>query len=131
MEKKLITKVKKLLEKAGRKLRAAERLSKMGEHDDALSRAYYAMYHAALALVLTHGGAPSTHAGLLVLLSKEFVLTGKLEKRYFDMLSEAKELRESGDYEPFFTGTAKESQAVLQDAKAFIAKIKELLGKNH
>lgn len=130
MEKRLTIKVKKLLEKADRKLRAAERLSKMGEHDDALSRAYYAMYHAALALVLTRGSAPTTHAGLLVLLSKEFVLTGKLEKRYFDMMSEAKELRESGDYEPFFVGTAKESQAVLQDAKAFIVKIKELLGKN-
>lgn len=127
MEKKLKAKIKKLLEKADRKLRTAERLSQMGEYDDALSRAYYAMYHAALALLLTKGTAPMTHAGLLILLSKQFVLTGKLEKRYFDMLSEAKELRESGDYEPFFVGTAKESNAVLQDAKAFIAKIKELL----
>ena len=110
MERKLNAKVKKLFEKANRKLRTAGRLSKMGEHDDALSRAYYAMYHAALALVMTRGGAPTTHAGLLVLLSKEFVLTEELEKRYFDMLSEAKELRESGDYEPFFTGTEKKAE---------------------
>lgn len=99
----------------------------MGEHDDAISRAYYAMYHTALALLLTKGAAASTHAGLLVMLSKEFVLPGKLEKRYFDMLTEAKELRESGDYEPFYVGSEGESRAVLQDAKTFIAKIKELL----
>jgi len=72
LERRLSAKVKKLLEKANRKLRTAERLSKMGEHDDALSRAYY---------------------------------------------------------EPFFTGTAKESQVVLQNAKAFLAKIRELLDK--
>lgn len=129
MEKKLRTKVKKLLEKAHRKLRTAERLSRMGEHDDAISRAYYAMYHAALALLLTKDAAPTTHAGLLVLLSKEFVRAGKLEKRYVDMLSEAKELRESGDYEPFFSATSKESHTVLLDAKAFIAKMKELLSE--
>jgi uncharacterized protein (UPF0332 family) len=70
------------------------------------------------------------HAGLLVLLSKELVLTGKLERRYFDMLSEAKELRESRDDEPFSVGTAKERQAVLQDAKHSSLKSKERLGKN-
>ncbi|MBI3392997.1 MAG: HEPN domain-containing protein [Nitrospirae bacterium] len=127
MEKRVAVKIDKLLEKSERNLRAAERLSEMGEHDDSISRAYYAMYHAALALLLTRGASPTTHAGVLVLLSKEFVRTGRLEKRYLEMISEAKELRESGDYEPFFTGSAKESRTVLKEARLFVDRVKELL----
>jgi len=41
------------LEKAVAKLKVAEKLFRDGEYEDAISRAYYAMYHAARAALST------------------------------------------------------------------------------
>jgi uncharacterized protein (UPF0332 family) len=45
--------VKAHLEKAVERLRVAEKLFRDGDYEDAVSRAYYAMYHAARAALST------------------------------------------------------------------------------
>jgi uncharacterized protein (UPF0332 family) len=57
--------VRELLDKARRSLRAAERLLDGNDHDFAISRAYYAMFYAAQALLLGRGIRRSKHAGVL------------------------------------------------------------------
>lgn len=130
METKLKEKLDKLLEKTKRKLQAAERLYEDGFYDDSISRAYYAMYQVAIALLMTKDLTPKTHSGVLTMLSLHFVKTGIVKKKYFDMFAHAKEARENGDYEAFYMPTKEEARLVLRNAKQFIDEIERILKKN-
>lgn len=127
MEKRLEQILLKMLEKAERKLKAARKLCQEEMYEDAISRAYYAMYHAALALLLTKGVSPRTHSGMLTMLSLHFVKSAELPDEYFRMISKDKELRENGDYELFYDGTSEETEMVVDDACKFVKKVKEML----
>ncbi|MCI0371790.1 MAG: HEPN domain-containing protein [candidate division NC10 bacterium] len=70
------------LEKARQKHEAAVALLKAGFFEDAVSRAYYAAFHAAQAALLTEGQQAETHKGLSTLFGLFFVKTGRIEKRF-------------------------------------------------
>ncbi|MEW6556824.1 MAG: HEPN domain-containing protein [Elusimicrobiota bacterium] len=76
MEKLLKDHVNKRLNKAQKKFEVAEILFKKKQYDDAISRAYYAMYHSTMALLSTKNIVPKTHSGLFNEKIKK-VLTGK------------------------------------------------------
>ena len=56
----------------------AKRLLQEDFFEDAVSRAYYAMYHAARACLVLEGSAPKTHAGLISEFGRLFVLPGRV-----------------------------------------------------
>ncbi|MEJ2696148.1 MAG: HEPN domain-containing protein [Candidatus Sulfobium sp.] len=56
--------LKGYMENARKKLAVAERLLESGDYDDAVSRAYYAAFHAAQALLLTEGERAETQKGV-------------------------------------------------------------------
>ena len=60
--------VDELLTRAEDRLRAARHLLAGSHFSDAVSRAYYAMYFAATALLLSKGVATKTHSGLVGML---------------------------------------------------------------
>lgn len=91
-------KAKLLLERAESKLSAAKVLLKEGYYDDAVSRAYYSMYFAARALLLTKDIPPKTHKGLISKFGLEFINTGFIERTYGRALNVAEEDREDADY---------------------------------
>src|SRR3989338_4439790 len=49
------------------KIRVAKILFKNSEYRDVISRAYYAIYYAAKAFLLSHGEDPSSHKGVDIL----------------------------------------------------------------
>jgi uncharacterized protein len=65
------------LARADAALRAAQVLHAQGLFADAVSRAYYAAFHHARAVLLTIVEEPNTHAGVEVLLQREFVRSGR------------------------------------------------------
>ena len=65
------------LEKARQKLGVARRLRDSGDHDDAVSRAYYAAFHAAKALLTSAGEQSRTHHGAVTLFNLLFVRPGR------------------------------------------------------
>ncbi len=69
--------VRSYLAKAREKARVARELSSKGYWDDAVSRAYYAAFHAAQAALLTEGQRGDTHKGLVLLFGLLLVKTGK------------------------------------------------------
>lgn len=85
------------IKKAEKKLGVAKKLLKSGDHEDAVSRAYYAVYHAAQALLLTEGERAETHKGVVTLFGLLFVKTGKFSKNLGKYLANLKDDRESGD----------------------------------
>ena len=66
--------------KAKDKLRVGEQLLASGDYEDAVSRAYYAAFHCAQALLLWEGLSANTHQGVVSLFGLHFAKTGKLRK---------------------------------------------------
>lgn len=70
------------LERAQRSIEAAKELSLKGYHDFAASRAYYATYYAATAVLLNDGLEFSKHSGVISSIHQRFVKTGKLSREH-------------------------------------------------
>ncbi|MBI5379945.1 MAG: HEPN domain-containing protein [Nitrospirae bacterium] len=115
------------IQKAEKKLQVAERLLASGDYEDAVSRAYYAVFHAAQGLLFTEGERAETHKGLVTLFGLLFVKTGKFKKDIGKYLANLKDDRESGDYEVFSYIDRETAEAAIREAKAFLKESKSYL----
>src|SRR5687768_12729382 len=93
--------------KADEKLSVAGRLVASSDYEDAISRAYYAAFYAAQALLLSENLSSRSHGGLVSLVGLHFVKTGKLDKKFGRYLSNLMEDRQQSDYN-LFSGLGKE-----------------------
>jgi uncharacterized protein (UPF0332 family) len=87
-----------LIQKAEESIRAAIILNKENLPDFAASRAYYAMFYLAEALLLKKGKAFSSHSAVIAAFGKEFTRGELLDLKYHRYLMRAQELRNVGDY---------------------------------
>lgn len=117
------------IQKAEKKLEVAERLLKSADYEDAVSRAYYAVFHATQALLLTEGEKAETHKGVVTLFGLLFVKTGKFSKNLGKYLANLKDDRESGDYEVFSYIDKETAETAVAEAKEFIKEGKSYLKK--
>ena len=108
---------------AAETLGAAEYLLKGGYYNDAVSRAYYAMFYAARALLASRDLHPKGHKGLIIQFGLEFVKKGFIEETYGRALSYAKERRETVDYNIESTMTPDEADIIIVDARNFLERI--------
>jgi uncharacterized protein (UPF0332 family) len=115
------------MQKAEKKLVVAKKLLKSGDYEDAVSRAYYAVYHAAQALLLTEGEKAETHKGVVTLFGLLFVKTGKFSKNIGKYIANLKDDRESGDYEIFSYVDRESAETAVSEAREFIKEAKEYL----
>ena len=108
------------LEKARGKLRVARDLMARGEWDDAVSRAYYAAFHAAQAVLLTEGQHADTHQGVLTLFSLLLVKTGKFDRKWARAFANLKDDRESGDYDALSWLDEAAANRAVEEAAGFL-----------
>ena len=90
--------VRELMDKAGRSLAAAELLLQQGYNDFAASRAYYAMFYAVQALLLTRNVRRTKHSGIIAAFNERFIRGGELPRNLFLFLRDAFEDRAEADY---------------------------------
>ena len=115
------------LAKAEEKLGVVDRLLAQNDFEDAVSRAYYAAYYAAQALLLSEGLEARSHGGLVALVGLHFVKTGKLDKKFGRYLSNLMEDRQQSD-DNLFSGLEKQdAEQSLEEARAFVAEIRRQL----
>ncbi len=117
------------IEKAQKKLEVSKKLFGSGDYEDAISRAYYAVFHAAQALLLTEGEHAETHKGVVTLFGLLFVRTGKFDRRFGKYLANLKDERESGDYEVFSYIDKETAEVSLTEAREFLEETKGYLRK--
>lgn len=117
------------LEKARQKQEAAAALLKTGFFEDAVSRAYYAAFHAAQAALLTEGQQPDTHKGLSTLFGLFFVKTGRIDKRLGRFLANLKDDRETSDYEVLGWVDKEGAEKAIEEASEFCEAIEAYLAK--
>lgn len=121
-------KTKAFLEKSRDSVSAAELLVREGYCDFAASRAYYAMFYAAEALLLERGQSYSSHSAVIAAFGKEFAKTGALDSKFHRYLLDAQDFRNVGDYDVGGASlTKKQAEEVIQWAKEFLAKAEAFL----
>lgn len=114
--------IKAYLQKAAQKLAVARRLAASGDYDDAVSRAYYAGFHAVRALLASSGQSPTTHHGAVTLFNLLFVKSGKIPKDVGRMLANLKDDRENVDYELFVDADEAMARAAIDEAERLLAE---------
>ena len=115
------------LERAEKALKSAKLLEENGQLEDAASRAYYAMFHAARALLFSKGVTARTHRGTISLFGEKIVKQGILHEEFADMLRKAFDLRQKSDYELYTELNAELVKEVIRNAGKLIEKVKELI----
>ena len=108
------------LAKADESLAAAELLLKEASCGFAASRAYYGMFYAAEALLLSKGLAFSKHSAVLAAFGREFAKTGLLDSRWYQAFQEAFQVRQVGDYEPLEQVSETTAQRIIEEARGFV-----------
>jgi len=114
------------LKRAEKALKSAKLLQENGEHEDAASRAYYAMFHAARAILFNKGISAKTHRGTISIFGEKIVKQRILSEEYADMLRKAFDLRQKSDYELYTELNAETVKEAIKNAEKFIKKAKEL-----
>jgi len=121
--------VQELMDKAVRSLKTAENILKDGEVDFAGSRAYYAMFYVAEALLLQRDLSFSSHSAVTSNFGKEFARTGTLSPKFHNYLIKAQDRRNIGDYAIGTHLTEEEVREMLTWAKEFIKVAEAYLKK--
>ena len=89
-------------------------------------QAYYAMFHAARALIYSQGYREKSHYCLAIALRALFVDEGTMEAQLVRDFLNAMNLREAADYEAEFSQSG--AKAVIVSAEKFIAGATAVLG---
>lgn len=115
------------IEQADQKIVVAQKLLNLGYYDDATSRAYYGMFYAAKAALLSIDIDTKTHAGVLNQFSQHFIKTGQIDKSFGRMLALVMQARETSDYSPEIDVSQANAEAIMEDARTFVAQVKASL----
>jgi len=115
------------LTKATQKLAAARADLEAGRYDDAASRAYYAMFHAARAVLAARGLTAKTHAGLGAVFAEQFVRTGVIDARFGRWFGQGRRAREVGDYDDFLAVEPDEATQTVDHAAQFVDEMRRQL----
>jgi uncharacterized protein (UPF0332 family) len=94
----------------------------------AANRAYYAMFHVAMAaLVRVTLTLPKTHSGTISQFGRHYVRTGKLSIDFARDFRQAYNLRQDSDYGIFAEVGEARVKETVEKAKAFVAEVKRLV----
>jgi len=115
------------LKQATDSLHQAEILAAAGEWSGVVNRAYYAMFYAALALLLKKDLSASKHSGVLVMVDREFVKTGEFPVELSRQFREAFNERQNADYAEMAEVSPVKAQTMIDGARKFIDRVGELL----
>ncbi len=101
-------------------LQAARVLHEHRLYYKSVSSAYYAVYHAAKALLLLKGISPQSHEGIERMFGLYYVKTGEVEVAQGKIIGRLMKLREEADYYPEASFSSEESLDALEKAEAFV-----------
>lgn len=94
-----------------------------------LDRAYYAMFHAAQALLLHRGivPLPKTHRGVIALFGREIVRRGDMSRESGRMLARAFDMRRTGTYEVEVDLGHDQVASIVAQARSFVEQAGAML----
>ncbi|MGH2361056.1 MAG: HEPN domain-containing protein [bacterium] len=118
---------RKLLDKANRAVHAAETLLREGDSDFAAGRAYYAMFYAAVALLIEKGLRFRKHGSVHAAFGEHFSKGEVLDPKYHRWLLDAYDQRILGDYGVESTLTREDVERMIEQAREFLSNVHRYL----
>jgi uncharacterized protein (UPF0332 family) len=106
------------------KLRMAREHLAGGEYRDAVSDAYYAMFHVARAALITSGVESRRHTGVISRFAELFVKTDKVDRELSRTLMRGLQLRADADYSPRVSLNREKATQAVAEAEAFVAQVR-------
>lgn len=122
--------IEALLNKAKSKLKTAQIDFDNNQYDDAVSRAYYAVFHAISATLLSKNLVYSSHSQTIGAFNKEFVKTNVFPKDVTAQIQALYEERQTGDYDAIAQIDEETAQECISQAKRIIILIEQYLTEN-
>jgi uncharacterized protein (UPF0332 family) len=119
--------VAELWQRALDSLDASDKLLSGGYADFAASRAYYAAFYAASALLLSAGKRFSRHSGVIAHIHKGYVKEGRLPVEAGKILDTLSDLRHVGDYGGPAHVDAPTAERAIASARQFVEAVRPLL----
>lgn len=116
-----------LFAKAQRYLRSAALLLEMEDYDSSVSRAYFAMFYSAQAILIFDEGALSSRQTIRSAFRRRYVETGILPARAGDALNEAAYIQEIADYGHESDIDKAIAERILQEAEAFVNSLARMV----
>jgi uncharacterized protein (UPF0332 family) len=115
------------LERAAISIAAAKDLTSGGYYDFATSRAYYAAFYAATALLLSEELEFARHSGVISAIHQRFVKTGALARRHGKDLNWLFEMRGIGDYGVTIHLSEQDARRAIRVAEDFLCTIQAMI----
>jgi uncharacterized protein (UPF0332 family) len=113
--------------RAAESLGAAESCRRDGFYADSVSRAYYAILHAAKAALQLQGIAADSHAAVKRLFGHHVVQAGLVEAEWGSFAGESLDLRLTADYDVETSFSDIDAREECEHARAFLTRIRDLL----
>lgn len=121
--------IRDLLEKSAQSRDAALLLLKDDYVDFAASRAYYAMFYAIEALLLSRDFSFSKHSAVISAFGKEFIKTGLLEARFHRCVMDAFDVRNAGDYGSMHAVSEEKARQIIMESGELLEAVQRLILK--
>lgn len=128
-EENILALVQYRLKQADDAVRAGHVLLDQDLFGDAVNRAYYAMFYAVLALLVTKQLGTSKHRGAISLFDREFVRAGVFDRELSAWLHTAFDMRLNADYKELVDISQDEVVMALQHATSFVLHVKTYLSQ--
>jgi uncharacterized protein (UPF0332 family) len=117
------------LDRARESLRAARILIREDLPNIAASRAYYAMFYIAEAMLLSRDLAFSSHSAVIAAYGKEFARSNDLDPKFHRYLIASLDMRQTGDYGVENNVSLAEASQVTAWAEEFLNTAVAFLGQ--
>jgi uncharacterized protein (UPF0332 family) len=117
--------------KALRASRSARELLALGDPDGACNRAYYAMFDAARAALMSAGissDVAKTHSGLIAAFGFHMIKTGRVPIELGKAFNRAEEIRLEADYKGAPIPVDKAGE-IVEQSETFVTAMRELLSR--
>ncbi|MCF7915472.1 MAG: HEPN domain-containing protein [Spirochaetaceae bacterium] len=99
----------------------------MGFHNDAISRAYYAMFSSLTLLFYVKGRSFSKHKGLITAFHRDFVKTGIFPDHFGKEVSDAFRKRQESDYNASVSYGKTKATEGIRAAEHLLKRISEYI----
>ena len=116
-----------IIAKAENKIKTADFNFSAGQYDDAVSRAYYAVFHALTACLLSKGLSFSSHSQVIGAFNREFIKSGTFPKAFSKDIQILFDDRQSGDYDILTPIDEQMAATDIKRAKTIVDSIKQHL----
>lgn len=121
----------KILNRARQDLAEMEHLFQGNYFYGTANRAYYDMFHAVSALLLSDGKEFSSHQGVISCFGKDYAKSGIVPVEFHRDLIDAYDLRQDVDYDVGALVSEKQAEEVVAKARVIVQFIEELIIKKY